>query len=164
MQQVIDRLTSAQAKKFVAQVEQPFKSVPHMPESWTEFLAKIAPYLAGLGGIFGILGGVSTLSYAFNFSSSLMWIDQMVGLSPVYLIITGLLEIVSGVLGIMAYKYLKARSLTGWMLMFWNMMLSLVSSVVAVILGPAFVSSLIGALIGAAIGLYILFEMKREYN
>lgn len=164
MKEVVAKLTSPEAYKLVGQVEQPFKSVPHLPASWTEFLAKIIPYLVGLSGVLSVIGGLSTLSYAIGFNSTLMWVGSYLSLSPIYLFGSALMQLLSGALSLLAFNYLKSRAMTGWMLLFWNMVLGILNSVLTIVFGPAMGSSLLGAIIGTAIGLYLLFEIKRQYK
>jgi hypothetical protein len=161
MQQVIDSLTSKSVRDAIDQIAPTFKSAPHLPAGFVSFLANIAPWLAALGGVLGVLSGLSLISEGMGWQASLLM--QFAGISPAYFLVIGLLQIVAAAIMLLAFKPLKDRKIEGWILMFWNMAISVLQSIVGVAFGLG-VASLIGAAIGLAIGLYIMFEMKQEYS
>jgi hypothetical protein len=50
-----EKLTDAKAMGFIDQVGDVFKGLPHLPASIIEILVKVAPWLALLGGVLGLL-------------------------------------------------------------------------------------------------------------
>lgn len=161
MQQVVDSLTSKSVRDFIDQLAPTFKNAPHLPKGFVAFLANIAPWLSGLGGVLGILSGLSMISSGLGWQMS-MW-STLVGFSPAYFVVVGVLQLVAAVIALLAFKPLKDRSLTGWVLMFWGVAISILQSLAGVVFGYG-VGSLIGMVIGLLISLYFLFEMRQEYS
>ncbi len=155
---MIDPLVNKQAQEMIKPIEDVFKSLPHLPKGLNEFFVKIAPWLTGLGGIFGILGGLSSLSGG---GAASKFLSNFVGVSSTYFLLSGLVSIVSGVLLLFAFNHLRNKKIEGWMLLFWSDVLAIVQSVLSIVyVGSGIVSSVIGL----AIGFYILFEIKPFYN
>ena len=77
--------------------------------------------------------------------------------------ITGLLSsavlLLEGVIMIVAFPALKKRAQRGWNLLFWSLVLSIVSSVLSLS-----VFGVIQSVIGALIGYYFLYQMKSYYK
>lgn len=150
-------LTNQQAMDFVTKIEEPFKSLPHLPKNITEIFVKIAPFFALLGAVLGLLSGpivglLGSLASLFT-------------LSPMFLIwtvLTVILTLLSSILLFMAYNPLKLRQMRGWMLLFWCNIISIVEGVLGLVWGSH--GSFIGTILGIVIGLYILFEMKPFYD
>jgi hypothetical protein len=161
MQQVIDSLTSKSVRDMIDTIAPTFKSAPHLPKGFVEFLANIAPWLTGLGGVLGVLSGLSLISSGMGWQASVL--SQFAVVSPAYFLVIGILQLVAAVIMLLAFKPLKDRKVEGWILMFWNMAISVVQSIVAVVFGLG-IGSVIGAAIGLAIGLYVMFEMRGEYS
>lgn len=161
MQAVIDQLTNPQAMKLIAQIEEPFKKLPHLPKWLTGFLATVAPYLALIGGILGLIGGASMMMWAFGLGNMAGFYRSYIHVSSAYFVLSGLITLVTSAIALMSFSYLKKRSLTGWTLMFWNSVISIGQNVIALVFGT---SGIIGLIIGALISLYVAFEMKREYH
>jgi hypothetical protein len=158
MAALTDRLTDSEAMSFIAKVEDVFKSFPHLPKGVSEFFVKVAPYLAIIGAVLGLIGGPVVALFGS--------LASVLSLNPVYMLLTivdAVIIIVSSVLLLMAFKPLKDREMKGWIYLFWSEVLSLVSSVVS-LFGSLGSGNIIGALLGALIGFYILFEMKPFYG
>ncbi|HYD35391.1 MAG TPA: hypothetical protein VD999_04955 [Vitreimonas sp.] len=159
MQALVDRLTDKQSMDFIAQIEQPFKNLPHLPAGLTGFLAMIAPYLSLLGGVLSIFAAVALLPLVMGASAVGMMVGETV--NPVVALINIVLMVLSGILALLAFKPLRDRAMRGWVLMFWGQVLGIVSSLVGLLGGDG---NIIGFVIGLVIGFYVLFEMKREYG
>jgi len=139
-------------KDFIQTVENIFKGAPSLPANIKEVLVKIAPWLALVFGILGVIAGLGA-----------------VGISPVaaiggirnsaLVLVTGVLTIVSSIMMLLAFPKLRALKVRGWELLFWSEAVNLVASVLSLS-----VSSIIGALIGAAIAFYLLFQIKSYYK
>src|SRR3990167_6912047 len=104
----------------VGMMENFFKKAPNLPENIREVLVKIAPILSLVFGILGIIGGLAA-----------------VGLSPVavfgglnagaFVLVSGLLALVSSVLLLVAYPALNKRLSKGWTFLFWSEVISFIS-------------------------------------
>lgn len=136
------------ATDLIATLEKFFKQAPNLPENAREVLVKIAPWLALIFGILGVIVGLGAL-----------------GLSPVALLgginasfvvlLTGVVSIVSSILMLMAYPKLVKKQYKGWELLFWSEAVGAVSAVLALS-----VTSVLGVLIG----FYLLFQIKSYYK
>jgi hypothetical protein len=154
---MLDKLTDKEAVNFANKVQEPFKSLPHLPKGLVEFFVKIAPWLALLGAVLGLIsaplvafvGGLATL---FT-------------LSPLYLVGTvlgALLILLNSVILFMAFKPLKEREMKGWMLLFWSHMIGIAEGLLGLLNNQS--GSFISTVLGIVIGLYFLFEMKPFYD
>ena len=157
MASVLDNLTNGEAMKFIDQVNEPFKGVPHLPKGIVEFFVQIAPWLALIGGILGLIGGpfiglVGTLGSVLTLSPMLM----------ISMIVTAVITLANAILMLLAFGPLKNRELKGWVLLFWSNILGIVEAVLGLVSGGY--GSLVGSIIGVLIGFYILFEMRSFYG
>ncbi len=134
----------------VASMEEFFKKAPALPVGVKDFIVKVAPYLVVLGGIFGILGGLSNL-----FMPQSTFVPVVLGNSWAFKL-SALLNIVASVLMVVAFPKLKARKAEGWLLLFWIEMINLLSILVF--------GGIISAVIGGLIGFYLLFQVKSYYR
>jgi hypothetical protein len=148
MASTLDRLTDAEAMKFINQVAEPFKSLPHLPKGVTEFLVKIIPWLALLG-FFGslivILGALPAAAFG-----SIYWVISLV------------VNAITAYLLFSSFTPLKNRELKGWIYLFWIQVMGLVGNLVGLLVGSY--SSVIGVAIGFLIGMYLLFEIRPFYG
>lgn len=129
-----------------------FKKAPQLPANIREILVKIAPWFALIFGILGVIAGLGA-----------------VGLSPIalgagveasaFVLISGILTIVSSVLMLMAFPKLQKHQYGGWKLIFWSEVVSVIASLLGITMG-----SILGAIIGALIGFYLLFQIKSYYK
>ena len=161
--QIVKTLTSKQYTGIVDQLRPIFKDVPHLPAGVTNFLSMILPWLVGLGGIVSVISGIDLILNSFGFGIN--WWAQMIGFSPSYFLVSGILQLVAGAVALIAFNPLKNKLKTGWFLLFWGMVISLVQSVAGIILMPNQVGTdVVGMVIGLAIGLYLFFEIESEYK
>lgn len=160
MEAVISQLTSKEAMKLITQLENVFKTLPHLPQGIVEFLVKIAPWFALLGGVFGILGALSALSAGLGMTGYSAWM-QLAGFSSIYFLVNGAFQLVAAALLLLSFKYLKERALTGWVLVFWEMVVSAGMMIALLVLSGGFGLS---GFVGILIGFYILFELKSSYT
>ncbi|HSA84239.1 MAG TPA: hypothetical protein VLF20_05160 [Patescibacteria group bacterium] len=128
----------------ISSVEKFFKQFPALPVGFREFLVTIAPWLALIFGIIGITGVV------FG-GFRIYW-------TPLGSVIS-LVGIVTSILLLMAYPKLVKKQAKGWEYVFWAMVVSAISAVVAII----YSFNLFPALVIAA-GLYLLFQIKQYYK
>lgn len=137
-----------QGDQLVKSLEGVFKQAPHLPANIREILVNIAPWIALIFGILGIIAGLG-----------------LVGVSPLALfggvrasvtvLASGVLTLISSVLMLLAYPKLRKRDYAGWMWLFWSELLSAVA---------ALFSLSVGSVLGVILGFYLLFEMKSYYK
>lgn len=141
----------AESKKstdVIAALEKFFKQLPNLPDSIREVLVKIAPWLALVFGILGVIVGLGALG--------LSPVALLGGLDASFIVlITGIVAIVASVLMLMAFPKLQKRQHRGWELLFWSEVVSVVSAVIAFS---------VGSILGVLIGFYLLFQIKSYYK
>ena len=157
----MNQLTGKEAQGFVGKFEAVFKGLPHLPKGIVDFLVSVSPWLAGLGGIFGVYGGLTSLFFSQRRGAMWQYVKAYSGVGSGYFIATSIISLLTGALLLMAFGPLKNKKLNGWMFLFWANILSLIQSIVSLVFGYG---GLMGILIGAAIGFYILFEIKKSYK
>lgn len=153
---MLDKLTNKEAMDFINKIQEPFKTLPHLPKGLVEFFVKIAPYLALIGAVLGLISG-PVIGLLGSFASLLT-------LSPMFLVWTigtVVITLLNSVILFYAFNPLKNRQMKGWMLLFWSDVLSVISGIIGMVYGNS--NGFIGTILGIVIGLYILFEMKPFY-
>lgn len=131
--QVVARLTSAQAQKYIDQVGSVFKNIPHLPKAINDILVQIVPWLVAIGGVMGAVNGIQYLMYAFGVRTMIL----LPGVSNAYWLIVGVQQLVSAYLSFLAFPLLRAQSYNGWAILFWNAILMAVVSVLIIFFIPA---------------------------
>ncbi len=131
-----------------------FAKAPALPKSATDVLVQIAPWLALIFGVLGVLASLAATGL-MTALSPMMLLGGGVGAATGG-IVGAVLALVSSVLMLVAFPGLRDRKMAGWKYSFWSEAVSVVSSVVAL--------NLVGAVIGGAIGFYILFQIKSYYK
>jgi hypothetical protein len=122
------------------------KQLPAFPDNIKDLFVKIAPFLAIIGVVFGVLGvGFTALLSPFAwFAGSFIY-----GIGMIFLIVMIALE------G-MAIPGLFAVKKEGWRYMYYAQFVSVVYSLC--------MGSWISGIIGAFIGFWILFQIKEKYS
>lgn len=131
-----------------------FAKLPPLPTNVKDILVKIAPWLALIFGILGVLTAVAA-------TGLMAVLSPMIALGGGVGVATGglvgaILALVSSVLMLMSYPGLRDHKMPGWKWSFYSQAVSVVGSVVAL--------NLVGALLGALIGFYLLFQIKSYYK
>ncbi len=158
---MLEFLTSKKVRKLTDKIGQPFESLPHLPKSFIEFIAKIAPWLVALGGIFSLFGSLSSLRWALGRSPMRRWANELTGLNSSYYTIMAILQLIMAWLALNAFKPLKKRKMEGWLYIFWSNVISMMQALV----GFLYVGgSPVLIIISIALGLYVLYELRSEYN
>jgi hypothetical protein len=139
--------------EIIERLDQWFSKLPTLPTNWKETLVKITPWIAI---IFGVLGAVFSLMAVgvLTFLAPLVAVGGGVGVAaggP----IAAVLWLISSVLLIMAYKGTRDRKASGWKLLFWSEVVSLLSSVI-------FLS--ISGIFWALVTFYLLFQIRSYYR
>lgn len=130
------------------------QKAPSLPPGVREFIVKIAPWLIlisvilsipALLALFGISAVVLPMSgyYGYN-PAGPMWIVSMVLLA------------ITVVLEALAIPGLLKRNKFGWNLIFYSVLVSLLSNLV--------IMNLLGLVIGALISFYLLFQIRSYYH
>lgn len=134
-------------------LEEWFKKLPALPQNAVDVLYSIAPWIALVFGIIGVLGAIS----GFGALTFLAPFAAMGGASSYYGmgIVSTVGWLISSVLMLLAFTGLKAGKIAGWNMLFWSEVVSVVASLVAFSLG---------SVVGAAIGFYLLFQIKPKYK
>lgn len=153
--------TNMNMDQYIKMLEEWFGKLPALPANVREILVKIAPWIALIFGVLGVLAGVGALLAllgvtAFVGSMAPMAMAPELGLFAVLGIVSVVLGLVSSVLMLMAYPGLKAHRLAGWRYLFYSEVASLAGALVAL--------NLIGLVVGALIGFYLLFQIKSHYK
>jgi hypothetical protein len=161
MNTIVAVLTGKSVTRIIDKLASAFKGLPHLPKGMVNFLVSVAPWLAGLGGVLGTISGLKLLGNWLGWGAK--WWLQLAGLSPTYFLLIGLLQLLGGIVLLLAFNPLKERQLTGWTLLFVNMAIGLTQSLVALVYTYMAGGSLLGTLLGLVIGLYFLFEVKGAY-
>lgn len=125
-----------------------FKQAPNLPENAREVLVKVAPWLALIFGILGIIGGINLL----GFSPFAMLGGIQTSFS--YMLV-GVVTIIASALILMAYPKLVKREYKGWELLFWSEAVSVLSVVITI--------NVLSILL-VLVGFYLLFQIKRYYK
>lgn len=140
----------------VGMLEKWFAKAPNLPTNIREVLVKIAPIIAIIFGVLGLIGSLAGLGL-LTFLSPFMAMQGAYGVSTYSGgFLTALIWLISSVLMLAAFPGLKNRSIKGWNMLFWSEAVSLLSSLIAL--------NIISAIIGALIGFYILFQIKSYYK
>jgi len=150
------------------------KSAPGLPKGFKEFLVKIVPWLALLGGIFGLWSAwaiyrwVNTSNgladYANELSRAFGGTDVVNYSWSLGLYIAVAVLVVTAVLYVMAFSPLQKFQKKGWDYLFYALILNLVYGVVVAFTAFGTFGNLFGALIGSAIGAYFLFQIRDYYT
>lgn len=142
-------MAQTKSNDLVAMLGSYFEKAPALPANIREVLVKIAPWLALIGGILGLLSGIGAL----GFSPLAMFGGPHMGMM---FLVSGILTIVVSIMLLMAFPKLSKQQMGGWMLLFWVEVINLLSLLV--------VFNLIGFIIGGLIGFYLLFQVKSYYK
>ncbi|MCL5434833.1 MAG: hypothetical protein M1405_00390 [Patescibacteria group bacterium] len=147
----------AQTKLFTKVLDDSYAKLPKLPKGGTDFLVTVAPWLALIFGVLAILSGLA----AFGILSVLSPVAALGGVGQYAIagLVASVVLLAQGVIDLLAFPSLKARRVRGWNLLFWGLVLSVVSSVISLSVG-----SVVGAVIGFLIGYYFLYQVKSYYK
>ena len=142
----------AAKKDFIQTVEDLYKSAPALPASARDVLVKIAPWVALIFGVLGVIAGVGAIGVTP--------LALLGGISnSLFLFVSGVLTIVASVLMLMAFPKLRTMKIQGWRLLFWSEVVSVAGSIVTLNVG-----SVIMGVVIVAIAFYLLFQIKPAYK
>jgi hypothetical protein len=155
------KLTDKKALKLITKIEEPFKQLPHLPQSLIDFFVKIAPWGVGLGAFFSLTGAINSFQFAFGMGTLSRVMHYYAGINSSYFIIMGILQLALTVLAVKAFNPLKEKKLKGWVYLFWSNTVAIIEFVVGMIFigGSGF-----GMALFILMGFYLLFELKPAYE
>ena len=122
------------------------KQLPAFPENIKDLFVKIAPFLAIIGVVFGVLGvGITAILSPFAwFSGSIIY-----GIGMIFLVIMVVLEGLS-------IPGLFAQKMDGWKYMYYAQFVSVIYNLC--------MGNWISGIFGAFIGFWILFQIREKYS
>ncbi|MCF2443043.1 hypothetical protein L0657_03665 [Dyadobacter sp. CY345] len=124
---------------------------PPFPDDIKEFLVKYGPYLILFIAIFMLFG----LLTAFGIGTAAIGIGVVAYGSGFMMYISLFIATIIAVMYLMAFTPLRARKKAGWNLMYYALLLSLISSLVQL--------ALLSAIISGLIGFWVLFQIREKY-
>jgi hypothetical protein len=152
-----------------------FKDLPPLSAAGKENIVKVMPWIALIFGVLQVLAGY----WVWRLANAADRIADLVNTYSAYYTVPAVhisafdrtviylgaaVLLVSGVIGIMAYKPLTARQRRGWDLMFLAALVNLVYAVLAIFINGRGFGSFIMSLLGTAVGFYLLFQIKASYG
>lgn len=159
LDQIKQNLTNKQALSLINQIEQPFKSLPHLPKALTDFLVMLTPWLVLIGGVLNLISGVS--GFLNPSRNSAIPFGQASANIKIFILFTNIALTITGALLLLAFQPLQAKKYQGWVYLFWANFVNIVLAIAGVVL---LMSGVVGAAIGILIGLYLMFEIKPYYK
>lgn len=153
-----------------------FENFPHIPDGGRKVIADIAPWLALLAGIFGLLGLATAGSIFSMFGSSRF---SGVDLGIVIALAAVALSLIASVFQLLSFNPLREKMKKGWNFLYYGFLLGALSSALSVagsmmsIFGSSYVSSyvkasglssLIGLVVWFLIAGWLLFEIRKEFR
>ncbi len=158
---MLNFLTSKKVRGWTDKIGEPFENLPHLPQGLVDFIVKVAPWFVAIGGVFSLLGSLSSLRLAFGRSPAQRWINEFTGFNSTYYLIMAVVQIAYAWLALQAFKPLKERKFEGWLYIFWSNILGLIQTIVGFVYAGG---SPVMIALGVALGFYVLYEVRSEYN
>jgi uncharacterized membrane protein len=143
----------AKENSVVVSTEKLYKKLPDLPKGVKEFAVAVAPWLAIVFGILGILGSLAAFGIS-TVASPFVALGGGLGLAT-NLIIATLLGLVESILMVIAFPSLLKRRYFGWTMLFWSEVLAIVAGVILL--------SVYSVIVGL-IWLYFVFQIKSYYK
>lgn len=143
-----------------------------LPKGIKETLVKVAPWLALIGGILGILSAYNLWRWAHRvneITDSLNYafgglVPQQSGDLGLMFWLSIVATLLFSVLALLAFPGLRAKKKVGWNLMFYSMLANIAYGIVSLFYSGGGAGSLLMSLIVSAIGFYILFQVRSQYK
>ena len=124
---------------------------PPFPEEVKEFLVKYGPYVMLVGAIFTLFG----LLTAFGIGTAALGVGMIAYGSGFNMYVGLLVATVIMVMYLMAFSPLRARKRAGWNLLYYALILSLISNLLQL--------ALFAFIVGGVIGFWVLFQIREKY-
>ena len=146
-------MASNSSNQIIDMVEDFFKKLPPLPKAWTDVIVKIVPWIALIFGLLGVLASLAAIGVS-TVVSPIIAMGGGVGAAANGMI-GAVLALVSSGLLLASFPGTRKMKMSGWTLLFYSEVVSLVSSVVFLT---------VGGVIWTLVGLYIIFQIKKHYN
>lgn len=124
---------------------------PPFSESVKEFLVQYGPYIILVLSIIGVLG----LLTALGLGGAVLGMGGVTAGIAFTAYVGIAIGIVTLVMYLMAFSPLKARKRAGWNLLYYALLLGLISNLIQL--------NLLGFIVGGIIGLWVLFQIREKY-
>ncbi|WP_159470788.1 hypothetical protein [Dyadobacter sp. 3J3] len=124
---------------------------PPFPENVKEFLVKYGPYFLLVGAILTLFG----LLAAFGIGTAAIGVGMIAYGGGFSMYVGLLIATVIMVMYLMAFSPLRARKRAGWNLLYYALILSLISNLLQL--------ALFAFIIGGVIGFWVLFQIREKY-
>lgn len=124
---------------------------PPFPENVKEFLVKYGPYVMLVGAIFTLFG----LLAAFGIGTAALGVGMIAYGGGFNMYVGLLIATVIMVMYLMAFSPLRARKRAGWNLLYYALILSLISNLLQL--------ALFAFIIGGVLGFWVLFQIREKY-
>lgn len=124
---------------------------PPFSESVKEFLVQYGPYFILVLSILGVLGiltalGVGSAAIGLGAVSAGLGLTFYVGIA---------MGTITLIMYLMAFTPLRARKRAGWNLLYYALLIGLLSSLLQL--------HILGAVVGGVIGFWVLFQIREKY-
>ncbi len=151
------------------------KQLPQIPQKGRDVIAQLTPWLALAGGLFTLLStwwfwqAGHAVNSLINYSNDLnriiggSVIDTTPDLGFTWYFALVLLAL-QAILLLMAFPKLKEGKKSGWNLLFYNVLLGVLTGLVYLFTPSYGIGSFFGSVIGAAIGFYLLFQIRDHFT
>lgn len=165
-------------KSIETKISRWLRFLPDLPQGGKRWLGRNLWWLvlifAALGAI-GVLQGLSQyLAELSRGQHANIYLETVVNISPIVLLVSLIASIVSTALYFIALSPLYHRRKLGWNLVFYSLLIGIVTSIVTLILSlvtPTGFIALLGIIIGFVFGLvfeiawlYFLFQARPEFS
>ncbi|CAG5004169.1 hypothetical protein DYBT9275_03312 [Dyadobacter sp. CECT 9275] len=124
---------------------------PAFPDNVKEVLVQYGPYLMLIFSILGLIG----LLTAAGLGGAAIGLGATAYGGGFYFYFGIIIAVVTIILYLMAFSPLRARKRAGWNLIYYAMLISLVSSLIQL--------QILSFIIGGLIGFWILFQIREKY-
>lgn len=139
--------------QLINSMEEWYSKLPPLPRNWRDVIVNITPWLALIFGVIGVLGSLGAIGI-LTFLAPFVILGSGVGVASGG-IIGAILALIASALLVLAFPATRSRKKSGWNLLFYSEVVSIVSSLVAFSAG---------GVVGALIGFYILFQIRSYYK
>ena len=122
-------MAETKANSVVVSMEKVYAKLPPLPSSVKEFAVAVAPWLALIFGVLGVLGSLSAFGLSTVFSPVIALgggVNVATGL-----IIASVIGLAESVMMLVAFPSLLKRKAAGWTLMFWVEVLAVLAAVIS---------------------------------
>jgi hypothetical protein len=134
-------------------MEKWFAGLPPLPKGGRDFIIMVAPWVALIGGILKVLGGVSAFGFWTAYAPA-MFAYGRVGIGGFWYLYP-ILGLISGALLLASFSGMKGAKMSGWRLFFWSVIVAIVSAVLTFDVGSVIVSLIV---------FYLMFQVKSHYH